>query len=313
MKRYQGAVQTEADELIKKISRVSGDQLKALLEGKHIYQQVVIDAPVMIAAWVARMRAGSARIQIDEKEFEKERFKISTQQFFAGVTGNVPDCAVLTLILGNVKLYCLACDEREVFSPVWFLEMGNELGQFWQAENTKEVVQLFAISFQCQRCKGKLQGVIVRREGWRLRLDGRSPMEIIQVPKYIPKEESHLFRDALVALHGGKPLAALFYLRIFIEMFARRVTGETERMHGDQLMEAYGETLPENKRDMMPSLREWYGKLSEPIHAAKPDADLFEKARAAIEEHFDIRRVFKISEAPAKSAAPTSGSPTTPK
>ncbi len=61
----------------------------------------------------------------------------------------------------------------------------------------KDVVQLFAISFQCQRCKGKLLGVIVRMEGRRIRLDGRSPMEVVDVPKYIPKEERHLFRDAI--------------------------------------------------------------------------------------------------------------------
>lgn len=46
----------------------------------------------------------------------------------------------------------------------------------------------------------------------------------------------------------------------------------------------------------MPSLREWYGRLSEPIHAAKADEGLFEEAREAIEQHFEIRRVFKIPE-----------------
>ncbi|MDP9113924.1 MAG: hypothetical protein M3O20_09600 [Acidobacteriota bacterium] len=34
-------------------------------------------------------------------------------------------------------------------------------------------------------------------------------------------------------------------------------------------MAEYGNTLPNAHRDTMPSLREWYEKLSEPIHAAK--------------------------------------------
>ncbi len=47
------------------------------------------------------------------------------------------------------------------------------------------------------------------------------------------------------------------------------VTGEAGRRFGDELMAEYGNTLPNAHRDTMPSLREWYEKLSEPIHAAK--------------------------------------------
>lgn len=46
----------------------------------------------------------------------------------------------------------------------------------------------------------------------------------------------------------------------------------------------------------MPSLRSWYGRLSEALHAAKEDEALLAEARANIEQHFDIRRVFKIPE-----------------
>jgi hypothetical protein len=153
---------------------------------------------------------------------------------------------------------------------------------------------LFALLLQCQRCTGKPEAVLIRREGWRLSLHGRSPMEYVEVPKYIPKQERHLFRDAIIAGHSGKTLAGLFYLRTFIEQFARRVTGETGRRPGNEIMEDYGKTLPERHRGSMPSLREWYERLSEPIHAAKDDEKLFEEAKEAIELHFDIRRVFKI-------------------
>jgi len=39
--------------------------------------------------------------------------------------------------------------------------------------------------------------------------------------------------DSMIAAHGGKILAALFYLRAFIEQFARRVLGETNRRYGE--------------------------------------------------------------------------------
>ncbi|MFY9560310.1 MAG: hypothetical protein WAQ52_08770 [Terriglobales bacterium] len=44
----------------------------------------------------------------------------------------------------------------------------------------------------------------------------------------------------------------------------------------------------------MPSLREWYDKLSAKLHGADEDEVLFETARTEIEEHFDIRRVYKM-------------------
>jgi len=63
-------------------------------------------------------------------------------------------------------------------------------------------------------------------------------------------------------------------------------------------MEGYAQTLPRDKRPHLPSLKEWYDKLSTPIHTADENAAeaLFDAAREAVEQHFDIRRVFKIPE-----------------
>jgi hypothetical protein len=140
----------------------------------------------------------------------------------------------LTLVVENVKLFCSECDSSEVFKPVFYRDLTNELakGQRHSYREGPEVplpdgFQLFAILLQCQRCTRKPEAVLVRREGWRLSLHGRSPMEHVDVPKFIPKKESYFFRDAIVAAHGGKTLAGLFYLRVFIEQFARRVIGET--------------------------------------------------------------------------------------
>jgi len=155
--------------------------------------------------------------------------------------------------------------------------------------------------YQCQRCFGKPEGFLVRRELWILGLHGRSPIELVEVPAYIPKAESWLHRDAVIAFNSGKILAGLFYLRTFIEQFARRVTGLTGRVTGDEIMDAYYKGLPAPNKDQMPSLREWYDKLSEALHSAKQDVALFETAKAQIEKHFDMRRVFEISE---KSPAP---------
>jgi hypothetical protein len=260
-------------------------------------------------------------VLIDENEFDIEHFILGTTQTLLAERGGLPNgTPVLTLIIENAKLFCSKCGTSEVFRPVWFHDLTNELLTVQRfghssapAVNVPTHFQLFTILLQCQLCMGKPEAVLVRREQWKLSLHGRSPMEHVDVPKFIPKEEQHLFRDAVIAAHGGKMLAALFYLRVFIEQFARRVTGETERRYGFELMEDYGKTIPDAHRGTMPSLREWYDKLSEPIHAAKEDEKLFEAAKEAISQHFEIRKVFKISEVPAKPAVPPSRNPTTPK
>lgn len=209
----------------------------------------------------------------------------------------------MTLVVPVARLFCTKCDERHVFKPVWFQDATNEMIRPVRREGGElkfdlSTVQLFFLAYQCQHCQGAPEGFLIRREGWRFSLDGRSPMEEIQIPAYIPKSEKTLYRDAMISRFAGKQLAAVFYLRSFIEQFARRQTRLKGRETGDEIMAAYASKLPADKRDQMPSLREWYGKLSAPIHNAnEAEADaLFDAAREEIERHFDIRRVFKIPE-----------------
>lgn len=154
---------------------------------------------------------------------------------------------------------------------------------------------MFFLVYQCQRCQGEPEGFLVRRKDWTFMLEGRSPIEIIEVPNFVPKGQAHFVRDAIVARNSGKILAALFYLRTFIEQFARAKTGNQKRDPGDQVMDEYSATLPDKLRDQMPSLKEWYGKLSDAVHAARADADFFDEALPPILKHFEIRKVFEIS------------------
>jgi hypothetical protein len=113
----------------------------------------------------------------------------------------------------------------------------------------------------------------------------------------IPKPAQKWFRDALIARNSGKILAAEFYLRTFIEQFARRQTGHlADKLTGHVIMTEYADTLPAEQRDYMPSLREWCDKLSAKLHTADEDVKLFENAREEIERHFDIRRVYKMDD-----------------
>jgi hypothetical protein len=288
-------------ELKRRLNLAIAEQFKSLLQDKHMYQKVVIDAAKIFAevkqdvssAWHPEFTHAASRFSATILLTSKEGL------YSQSAAGSIPD---LFLIAENVKLFCAKCDRREAFEPKWYKDVTNEMRTptgLALSLKLPATFQWFVIVYQCQSCNGLPEAVLVKRENWQFFLHGRSPIEHVELPAYLPKAEKHWFRDAVIALHGGKTLAALFYMRIFIEQFARRQTGLSGKKTGDEIMCAYAETLPKQHRDYMPSLREWYEKLSQAIHSATEDADLFEESRKEIERHFDIRRVFGISETPA--------------
>ncbi|HEY6343791.1 MAG TPA: hypothetical protein VIY49_20035 [Bryobacteraceae bacterium] len=157
---------------------------------------------------------------------------------------------LFTLIVGNIKVFCESCDARETFAPIQLSEMTDSVRKRCHSEPARwgqeppPNLQLYSLTYQCQRCERFFSSFLVRREDWRLILEGRSPLEHIEVANFLPRAERDYFRDALIAIHAGKTLAALFYLRTFIEQFARRQTGKAGRATGDEIMEAYNDLIP---------------------------------------------------------------------
>lgn len=291
-------IRSAIDTAVAGISDAAGASLKELLETKHLYQKVSIPVEPIIKA--ARKSTHDACLI-----FDRHLEPILTTHFI--LSNNllqVVDRAgametYLTLIVSNVKLFCSACQSKEAFRPLWYWDLANELAKPHGDVRAllPATFQLFLLSYECQACptgKRTPEGFMVRRSGWDLVLEGRSPIESVTVESFIPREERPHFRDAIIANNSGKILAGLFYLRTFIEQFARRKVSSSERLSGDQLMSKYADTIPLPQRDQMPSLREWYTKLSDALHSAREDAALFDEARSEIERHFDFRRIFRI-------------------
>ena len=101
-------------------------------------------------------------------------------------------------------------------------------------------------------------------------------------------------------MQTGKYLAAILYLRVFIEQFGRRQTGISGREAGEVILDTYAKQIPDGQRGQMPSLKALYEKLSEAIHSAKEDEKIYTECRTAVDEHFELRRLFKL---PDRSAA----------
>jgi hypothetical protein len=284
--------------LVGAVNRSLAESLKSLLEERHLYQsspalsfveleETLFKQIVAVASQVAFSKTA--------KRLSAERFVPSEIELFSDVAHREP---YPILLVQNIKLYCSRCKQNETFSPTWQTDLTKSVDERHNKEHRiaepPQGYQLFALVYQCERCKQLPVSFLVKRREWRLTVEGRSPFEEIVLPPFIPKNESWLLSGAIVAAQTSNTLAGLFYLRSFIEQFARRQTGIKDRKPGEQILDAYQALLPEGKRDFMPSLRSSYEKLSNALHAATPDDELFKQSLNAIIEHFDYRRMYKL-------------------
>ena len=195
----------------------------------------------------------------------------------------------------DVKLFCARCDGVEAFNNVsskiivhHVQPISPDIPSFVLA------LQVFVFTFLCQSCKSIPEAFLVRREGNKLTLSGRSPIEHVNVPKIIPKSIQKYFSDAIVAYQSGQALAANFMLRTLIEQWSYSQAGSGITT-ADQAIDAYMNALPPDFNSRFPSLRDVYSDLSIDLHSATGSADLFDSCISKITEHFDARRLFKIT------------------
>lgn len=300
---------TATSDVITRLSALAGQELKNLLEDRHLYQFVRIAANEILKEAIDAERQGNLKNYLYnwfQKEVQDIPFTLARQQLFVLNRSSARHEPSLTLLLQNVGLFCRNCKRKEAFAPVWFVDGANEIRKMMTTGTIGQIAlpstsQVFFLTYQCQRCLGKPESFLVSREKWTLGLHGRSPIELVEMPAYIPTLESHFYRDAVIAYNSGKLLAAIFYLRTFIEQFARRMTGLTGRVSGDEILDEYYKGLPSPTKDQMPSLREWYDKLSEALHSAKAEDEMFESGKKDIEHHFEIRKIFRVPEAKERS------------
>lgn len=293
-----------------RVAEFTTGQLRLLLETKHLYQKVSLQPNELLAELAPPFpkKDSLGHIGEDENEtfrrlasaFLDERLTVSDKLVF-----NDKKRPVRCLVVGNVKLFCAKCSGKEAFRPIWFQDVTSQIQLLYQ-QQTIVVTPSFKVSFsatfqhivlvfQCQRCESTPEAFLMKRDATDLYLEGRSPIEHVEIHPSLPKNEGKWFRDAIVAHQSGKTLAGLFYLRTFVDQFGRRMTGMlNDKKSGEEIMSAYSETLPLKVRDSAPSLKDWYEKLSEAIHGAKEDAPLFDSAKEKIEEHFEFRRLYKL-------------------
>ncbi len=298
----------DALEAIEKVNAELNTELassfKLLVESKHLYQSVVIDPKPIIEKMKLRLLKDHAPIfsGIVGESYASETILITDRTLYI-VNRSGPKELPLQIVVTNSELFCSICKNVEPFKPIWFQDTTNEMRKLNRRPDGEDAPvklnndsQIFIVQFQCQKCLRQLNAFLILRDGWKLSIHGRSPIEKVAVPSFIPKPESKWYRDAVIAMKTGRTLAAIYFLRTFVEQFARRVTKINDKRSGDEILTEYGSTIPDPPRGSMPSLKEWYGKLSEAIHAANEDGEMLKSAFEEIDRHFDFRRLYKITD-----------------
>lgn len=266
--------------------------IKDLLETKHLYQNIKIDIRDLskrVAELAESLGEGviqefgdyfSAPLDTTINSSKKMRLLYGTASF---IDVTLPETA---------KVYCAKCKEIQPFNP---FKTHGETQQTITFSDLSE--QLFVLEYQCQGCKEDPNIFLVKRDGLKFSLQGRSPIEVCPTPDVIPKKFKDFYSDSEIAYNSGQVLAALFLLRTFVEQFARDETANTNgssSTRADEVLAAYMEKLPEDFKSRFPSLQNVYGLLSSALHKAESDDDLFQKCRENINEHFEARKLFKI-------------------
>jgi len=155
------------------------EQIKLLLEQKHLYQKVSIE-PGSIKASTLKRAYGNLRAPIEQSigQLLNAPLRPSTTERFATHLSDMRREEVeLMLVVLNVRLYCTTCQERSVFEPVFLNDLGNELlglaSRSGREFPLNEFVtkQTFFVALQCQHCKGMPEAVLIRRDGWKFHLD----------------------------------------------------------------------------------------------------------------------------------------------
>jgi hypothetical protein len=286
--------------------------LKVLLSEKHLYQTLEVNLGFMDAAakqveqerrGVPTTYQGMQRVSPPNKAEEiLANAKLTVAQAwtpYIRVAEGKPDMVTtvgnagspIQFALPTINTFCDQCGTAWPFNAVskGALCLIRDAQSAW-----------FYLGYECQQCKGFGVRFLVRRQGFKLRLVGRDPIEVLPTPVVLPRIVSKYYSDAQIAHHAGQTLAGLFLLRTFVEQYWRTLQPVKDlisaipRATGDEQGDAYQKTLPDDFKARFPSLKDIYSQLSAAMHEANADGDLFRDSSARVVKHFEARKLFDL-------------------
>jgi len=280
-----------------------GENLREMLETKHLYQSYEVDSSknkILASLNDAMENVDSpddkSKIESILSSLRKCTWDLISPFTIARKENKVPFdyfSSVLRISLPTVKLYCSSqkCRRIEPYNPCLSAGYSSHIVMnYGYIQDTPE--QLFVLEYECQSCKGTPTVFIIRRQGWKITITGRCPIEVVPVSGVFPKDFKKYISDAQIAHNSGQTLAGLFFLRTFIEQFTRSLYPGIEM--ADKVLEEYTKNLPEDFKSRFPSLSKIYADLSDKLHRADGSVEMFESGVKDLTEHFNARKLFKL-------------------
>lgn len=299
-----------------RLSAILTESFREILEHKHLYQNLPVAFPEFDVVFeslepeFASLFCGTTpsprTSEVGLRKECQEIYELSTElewriEYPFWSRGGRPPLpfqsddlkASISFTPATITAFCRVCQDVEPYNFEYGTDILEESRGIENRE-TQITEQVFAIAYRCQRCKSLPEVFMVRRQGMKLILSGRTPIEEVPRPKYLPKEQGKYFSDAVVAYNSGQVLAGNFLLRVFIEQYVRSVCNNPLSQGIDALFNEYGAKLPEDFKERFPSLRHVYDRLSDDIHRATASEETFVKSKKDLETHFDAKRLYGI-------------------
>ena len=279
-----------ADGYNKALGEAIADAFRILLEQRHLYQSVMLDDDAIRKAFLPRVEQGIQQhlnrgAALAHGPTYSPWILLGDNVAVATPEGRTP----IFFAPKHAKLYCKVCDRIEAYN----LESGRSAFEAHKFRPvTAKIEAVYVLTYLCQSCKSFPEVFIIKREGGKLTLCGRSPMEHVEVPREIPKDVARFYSGAIVAHQSGQTLAGLFLLRTLCEQWARKFAAAND--YADEAIKKYMDSLPEDFKARFPSLRSIYEKLSVDIHSATGSDEVYVQMLADIDEHFSARKIFKL-------------------
>lgn len=262
------------------------DSLKHLLNEKSLYQSTKVPDDLILKTFLSDdiTRCG-------EKELinilNYLRTWLSTTESFVRQDNVLGRRFYQLQLPATVKTYCELCECVTTHNPGGF-------GDCYRQKSEKAYTHAFHAEYECQDCKSARVSFMVMRKGLKFQIMGRSPIEIALLSKEMSSQligdERELFGDALMANKTGNELAAVCLLRVALESYLRRITGnkDTEKMvSGEELYDQYKAKLPTDfSFGRVESLGKIYNDLSSVMHTAKVPDGCFQDNYNKIELFF---------------------------
>lgn len=279
--------------------------MKELLEKKHLYQRISVKWPDPEVVELKGSRAGRGYVDVDWIVFTEDSktlpWVVANDVFRRNYLLSNPAELIIAspifipIVPLTIKIYCHKCEEMDPFNIVDGLDVFSDVQRYGHFTNIggRADQQIFVLKYQCQNCKTRPVVFLIQRDGLKISLTGREPMEMVLVPKFIPKEVEKYYSGAMIAYNSGQILPAKFMFRVFLEQYVRSLSKTPKSEDIEGLFMEYKSNIPNDFKQRFPSLDSIYQNLSDHIHAADETPEMVMQVKEKIDLHFESKKIFE--------------------